>query len=228
MPKKKPVEQSAEWKAVFQRDLTDDVYARVLGYAEKISLKLHIIEGITDPGYAKSLVLDAVGDTLRGIRQWYPARRSLHSHLCSVVQSRAYHDTQRAIRRPHIAYHEPDDIDEQTGEVSLAETEMSLRRDEDHSRPEGAVVRAELFRRFCRTLRTLAADDAELVSLIDAYTTGCDNRAEVMKRLSWTLSKFVNVRRRLNTLLGRLPEDLRAAAFETVTRAALPARLLAA
>lgn len=126
MPKKKPVEQSAEWKVMFERELTDEVYARVLGYAEKVSGKLLDVEGISDRGYAKSLLLDAVDDTMRGIRQWDPARRSLHSHLCGVVQSRAYHDTKRAQRRPHIAYHEPDNADDQTGEASMAETEMSL------------------------------------------------------------------------------------------------------
>jgi hypothetical protein len=228
MPKKKPVAQTGEWKVAFARELTQDLYARVLGYAEKISGKLHDVEGISDRGYAKSLVLDAVADTMQGVRHWDPARRSLYSHLCGVVQSRAYHDTKRAQRRPHIAYHEPDNADDQTGEASIAETEMSLRRDDDRVRPEGALALAELICRFCGALRALAGDDADVVTLIDAYASGSDDRTDVMQRLGWTLPRFVNVRRRLNTLLSHVPADLRAAALDAVTRVTPPQHARAA
>lgn len=75
-----------------------------------------------------------------------------------------------------------------------------------------------MIRRFCGALRLLAGGDGEVVALIDTYACGCDDRADVMQRLGWTLPKFINVRRRLSTLIGHLPDDLRAAAMDAVTR----------
>ena len=228
MPKKSPVEPNKEWLELFERELTQSVYARVIAYADRIASKLHALEGIDDRNYAVMLVLDAIGDTVQGIRAWDPTRRSLASHLCGVVQSRIYHDTKRAQRRRHIAYHEPDHADEQTGEMSAAETEMSLRLDSDRAKPDGAVTLAELSHRFCGTLRVLASNDLEVLALIESYATGCQDRADVMHRNGWSVPEFVNVRRRLNTVLGHLPQELLDDARETVTAGAATERSRAA
>ena len=78
------------------------------------------------------VVLDAIADTLDGICVWDATRRPLRYHLLRVVNWRMSHDLQRARRRHHVAYHEPDDED---GAESAAEMEMSLRRDDERTRP---------------------------------------------------------------------------------------------
>jgi hypothetical protein len=222
VPKRKPVPQTEEWKATFAREMSPSLYSRLVGYADRISGKLHAVEGIEDRGYATTLALDAVGDTMQGIRRWDPLRRSLYSHLCGVVQSRAYHDTKRAQRWRRVAYHEPDHSDDATGENSHAETEMSLRREDLRARPDVAVTLVQLGGRFLEALRALAFEDDEVTELIECYVAGCPDRSEIMPRTGWSLPRFTNVRRRLDTLLRHLPDELRSDVHDVLSRPASP------
>ena len=222
MPKKAPTPQTAEWLARFKRDLTDDIIRDVGNYAEKVSAKLQSVEGVIDPGYADALVGDAIHDTMEGIRSWDPERRKLLSHLCGVVQSRAWADTKRAQRRRHIAFHEPDvDMDGEI-EASLIETEMSLRRDDWHTRPEGALALAQLRSHAFAWLHAGAGDDGELLDLIGCYEQGISSEPDIRARLGWSEGTFNNVHRRFKRLRARMPEDLRDEILEVLTR--LPAK----
>jgi hypothetical protein len=60
-------------------------------------------------------------------------------------------------------------------------------------------------------LRRAAAEDDEVIALLDSYAAGVTVRPEVLARLGWDLPRFVNVRRRLNSLVGSLPTELHEA-----------------
>ena len=220
MPRKAPSPPDAELLARIERELTQEVYAKVFVYAEMRAGGVMALEGRTDPQYAMCMVLDAVGDTLDGIRVWNPERRGLRHHLMRVVNSRISHDLGRARRRQHVVYDEPDD--EGNNETEL---EMSLRRDDTRTRPEGTLALRELRERVYGALRALAESDACVLALLGAYEDGCHDRADVMDRLGWPLAEYVNHRRRLNTMVRRLPGDLGAVALEAVTRAPTPAQM---
>jgi hypothetical protein len=220
MPKKAPAPPSAELLARIESELTQDIYAKVYVYAENRSGGLMALEGRKDPQYAMSMVLDAVADTLDGIRAWNPERRALRHHLMRVVNSRISHDLGRARRRRHVAYHEPDDDGEND-----AELEMSLRRDDARTRPEGALALRDVRERLYGALRVLAETDRDVLVLLGAYEDGYHSQGEVMARLAWSLAEFRKHRRRLNTIIRHLPDELRTAALDAVTRAPTPATM---
>jgi hypothetical protein len=213
MPYKRPTLPPPELVARVERELTPTLYETLLAWSETRAIGVLSLEGLSDPLYPAILVLDAIADTLDGVRTWNPERRPLRFHLMRVVNSRLSHDLERRRRRRHLPFHESEDSGE-----SLIEAEMSLRMDDPRSRPEGSLALAELRGRVYQELRTLAGDDADTLHLIATYADGAQDRAEVMAATGWTLGVFVNVRRRLNTLVRTLPAELREAATDALAR----------
>jgi hypothetical protein len=213
MPYKRPTVPPPELVARIERELTPALYATLLTWAETRAIGVLSLEGLSDPLYPASLVLDAIADTLDGVRTWNTEKRPLRFHLMRVVNSRLSHDLERRRRRRHLPFHESEDSGE-----SLVETEMSLHVDDARTRPEGSLALAELRARICHALRALAGDDADTLRLIAAYADGAHDRAEVMAATGWTLGEFVNVRRRLNTLIRNLPAEVREAVTDSLAR----------
>jgi hypothetical protein len=213
MPYKRATLPPPELVARVERELTPTLYETLLAWSETRAIGVLSLEGLSDPLYPAILVLDAIADTLDGVRTWTPERRPLRFHLMRVVNSRLSHDLERRRRRRHLPFHESEDSGE-----SLIEAEMSLRMDDPRSRPEGSLALAELRARVDQALRTLAGDDADTLRLIATYADGAQDRAEVMAATGWTLGVFVNVRRRLNTVVRALPAELREAATDALAR----------
>jgi hypothetical protein len=225
MPRKAPTPQTPEFLARVYRDMTPDVWRRLRAYAEKQSAKLHQLEGIHDPDYAANVASDAFVDTIDGVRTWDPSRRHLFSHLCGVVQSRIAHRVQHVTRFRHVAFHEPDDGDDNTSAVSLIETEMSLRLDDHRKRPDGAVTNAELRAKVYAAARELAAKDVEILAMLDAHESGALSEPEIIEHLGWTREHYFNVWRRFDRMRHKLPAELRDAALDVLTRGPIAASL---
>lgn len=214
MPKKEPTPPTPDVVAQLQRELTPDLLRKLRIWADRSCARLLTLEGRDDPAYVSIMVQDAIGDTFAGIRTWDPARRILRHHLARVIQSRVSHDVERARRRRHVSFHEVDD----SSDENPAAVAMSLRRDDERTRPDGRLAILEGRARLFGALRALAGDDAEVLALLDAYEAGHVRRDEAMARLGWTLPYHVNVRRRLDTLIRFVPPDVKATALEILTR----------
>ena len=218
MPKKAATPQTPEFLALVYREATDDVMRRVRGYADKVSAKLHSLEGIDDPDFAGHVVSDVFVDTADGVLAWDPSERHFYSHMCSMVQSRIANRVRHVTRFRHVAFHEPDDGDDNTSAVSLVETEMSLRADDQRKRPDGAVMNAELRAKVYAAARELAAKDEEILAMLAAHESGALSEPEVIEHLGWMRERYFNVWRRFDRMRRKLPAELREAARELLTR----------
>jgi len=214
MPKKEPTPPTPEVVAQLQRELTPDLLRSLRMWADRACARLLALEGRDDPAYVSIMVQDAIGDTYAGIRTWEPSRRILRHHLARVIQSRVSHDVERARRRRHVSFHEVDDSNDE----NPAAVAMSLRRDDERTRPDGRLAILEGRARLFVSLRALSSDDADVLALLDAYEAGHVRRDEAMAHLGWTLPHHVNVRRRLDTSIRCVPPDVKATALEILTR----------
>ena len=214
MPRKPPTPPSPEVLARMRRELTPDLFRRLQGWAEHACARLLAMEGRDDPGYPKAMVLDAIGDTYAGIRTWDPERVPFSYFLMRVMNSRLSHEMTRARVRRHIPFHASGDASDDTGMI----TAMSLQRDDERSRPEGQLARLEARARVLSSLRALAADDADVLLLLEGYAADDIRRDEVMARQAWTRGRHTNVRRRLATLVGHLPPDMLESGLDMLTR----------
>src|SRR5689334_17068741 len=112
MPYKRPTVPPPELVARIERELTAALYETLLTWAETRAIGVLSLEGLSDPLYPACLVLDAIADTLDGVRTWNPERRPLRFHLMRVVNSRLSHDLERRRRRRHLPFHETEDSGE--------------------------------------------------------------------------------------------------------------------
>ena len=214
MPKKEPTPQAPEVVAQLQRELTPDLLRTLRMWADRECARLLALEGRDDPAYVSIMVQDAIGDTYAGIRTWDPSRRILRHHLARVIQSSVSHDVERARRRHHVSFHEVND----SSDENPAAVAMSLRRDDERTRPDGRLAILEGRARLFCALRALASDDAQVIALLDAYEAGHVRRDEAMAYLGWTLPQHVNVRRRLDTSIRCVPPGVKATALEILAR----------
>jgi hypothetical protein len=224
MPKKAPVPVPPELLAHMYSEMSDEVWAKTLNYAEKVSGMLFSMEGIVDPSFAEHLVGDAFCDTAQGKRVWDPSKRHLYSHLCGVVQSKVAHHVKHQSRFRHLAYHEPEGGDDETSAVNAVEIEMSLRTADHRKRPDGAVTNAELREKTYAAARVLAKKDDQMLAMLSAHESGALSEPEVIEHLGWTSEHYFNVWRRFDRMRRKLPAELREAARELLTRGPVTAQ----
>ena len=136
MPKKPPLPPPLDVLRQIDRELTPRFLVDVTSWADRACGKLMAIEDRRDPHYAIEMVHAAVVDTCDGIRSWDPARVSLRRHLEQTINSRVWHECQRARRRRHVVF---DDLTESQDESVIA-VEMSLRHDDARARPDGGLA----------------------------------------------------------------------------------------
>ncbi len=217
MPKKVPVPPPPALIDQIKQEVAEPGFLSSLAsWTDRQCGRLLAIEGREDQGKATELLHSAVVDTCDGLRTWDPQRKPLRRHLEQVINSRLWHECERNRRRRHIPLDtvSMDDSQDEVGAI----VEMSLQREDRRTRPDGSFAQREVRSHLFATMRSLAGQDEELVALLDAYELGDVRRDEAMARLDWNLGTFVNVRRRLETILRRVPEELRAAAIDALTR----------
>lgn len=214
---KKPIEMSAEWMATFQREMTPRVQSIALGYCDRLLGTYQQAEGIEDLRSGHDYVSAAILDTMQGVRTWNPERMPLYRHLCRVIYSRVYHDRHRLKRQRMRSYHELNLDDENSTEVA-----MSLKRDDERKRPDGAVMLKELHENAWGWLRNTAKqrdDSADLLILIEQLAAGVTGEPEIRAATAWREQRYKNAVRRYRTLVRTMPPELASAVLDAVTRA---------
>lgn len=217
MSKKEPVVMDAEWMATFRRELTPKVQSIALGYCDRLLGAYHQAEGIEDLRCGHDYVDGAILDTMQGVRTWNPERMPLYRHLCRVVYSRVYHDRHRLKRQRTRSYHELNLDDENSVEVA-----MSLKRDDERKRPDGAVMLKELHEKAWAWLRANAAcrdDSADLIALVEALASGVAGEPAIRAITGWPEQRYKNAARRYATLVRAMPPELAASVLEAIVRA---------
>lgn len=153
-----------------------------------------------DDFYARELVQDAIDDTLEGVLAWDPARATLQHHLVSAIRSRTRHDYVQAQRFQHHSF----DVASASPRL-LADVESSLAA-------EATTTTLELSDATVRVLaaiRRIAANDADVLRLIDAYVQGATKKSDVMIVSGLTSKRYEAARKRQHRLVKQLPADVR-------------------
>jgi hypothetical protein len=192
---------SPVWRAQFKAQATQDMMDDVYGYVARRATWIEHQSGRRSPGLIREMIQDALGDTFAGVVTWDPTRCSLALHLKSVIRSRLSHEFERAEQFAHI------DV-EDAAEVELHEQLAK------QAASGGALQ--DYVEEFERQLRELAADDAAVLALLDAYLAGVTERAQVCRTTGLTKAAYHNAHRRLKRLADNLPENLRIAALAAI------------
>lgn len=195
-----------EWLEAFEDQLSAKdfmesmrVYAR--GQAKKVACYRKV-----DEYYASELVQNVLDETFRRKLTWDPARRDLAQHVMDAVRWRARNDYLRAKRYRHASL-DPDE----PGTFADVEAELAAQqtRREEHEacrRTTDAILAA---------LRVLAADDPEVLLLIDAYEEQAIKKVDVVQVSGLTSRQYKAARQRLFRLRDQLPKHLLSSASRT-------------
>ena len=165
------------------------------------------IENRSEPNKATEMVNAALVATCDGVRRWDPAARTLRRHLEQTINSWLWHECERSRRRRHIPL-DTTSVDDSQDEAAL-DVEMSLRREDPRTRPDGLFAQREVRAKVFAALRTRADRDPDLLALLDAYEAGILREGEVSAQLGLTENTFYNLLRRFKTARGYVPPDLR-------------------
>ena len=218
MPRKAPVPPPAEGVDRIKREgAAPGFLADLTAWADRQCGKLLSMEDRIDPHKATELVNAAVVDTCDGVRIWHPTARTLRRHLEQTVNSRLWHECERARRRRFVAL-APVNPDDSQDSAAALEVEVSERREDPRTRPDVLVAQHEVRARVFGLLRGDAARDPELLALLDAYEHGHHVEADAEARTGVAGQAFKNLVRRFKTIRHHLPAELRGAALEIMTR----------
>ena len=153
-----------------------------------------------DDFYARELVQDAIDDTLEGVLTWDPARASLEQHLFGAIQSRTRHDYVQAQKFQHHSF------DAATASPRLlADVETSLAA----SSTAASIDMSDATTRALTEIRRIAANDADVLRLVDAYVQGATKKLDVLSASAMNSKRYEAARKRLHRLVKQLPSDVR-------------------
>jgi hypothetical protein len=194
MPRKAAVPPPPEIADRIKREVaTPGFLSDLIAWADRQCGKLMSIEDRIDPHKALDLVNAAVVDTWDGVRVWHPEARTLRRHLEQTVNSRLWHECERARRRRFVPV-TPAAVDDSQDEAGGVEIEMSAQREDPRTRPDALVAQREVRARVFGALRAEAARDRELLALLDAYETGHHVESDAEARVGIAGQAFKNLR----------------------------------
>lgn len=189
---------SETWIDAFTDQCTDEMRIRAKQYATRRLRGIGKAGGHVDDYAARELVQDVLGDTLFGVVVWSPEAKSLQQHVEDVIHSRTFHQRVRTKRYPHQRIDAFDPASEHT--VARGEVEVSLT-----SRAAAPGFESQMFAsEVVGQVRTLAANDAQILRFLEAVLGGARGRTDVMHAASLTAKEFRNTRARLRRLVDKL------------------------
>jgi hypothetical protein len=199
-----PFLPSEQWIEAFTQQMTEpSFHDSMWRSAECYAGKLSHVRKVDPEAYALELVQDILDDTLEGKIAWDPARVSLRKHVRDAIKSRSRHDYRRACKRRHTSLDEGGEAMLDALAASSLETEP-----EQAERIRFAATIAE-------TIRAHAADDPEVVLVLDAYEQGARSRSEVLEVVALTKLQYDAAKKRLSRLIEELPNQLITGALRT-------------
>ena len=218
MPRKAPAPPPCEIVDRIKREVAAPGFlSDLITWTDRQCGKLLAIEDRIDPHKAIELVNAAVVDTCDGVRTWRPEARTLRRHLEQTVNSRLWHECERARRRRFLALG-PVNPDDSQDPAAALEIEVSERREDPRTRPDAQLAQREVRAKVFRVLRQRAGRDRELLALLDAYEMGHHRESDAEAHVGIDGQAFKNLVRRFKTIRGQVPADLRADAWEVMAR----------
>jgi hypothetical protein len=198
-------------------ELTAHLLERVKHYArQRVGAKR--VAGIPcfDPDVeAEHMATEAATLTILGHRTWNPSV-PLFQHLCGVV---------RSVSAEAVEHHNRLHTDT-LGRLSLedshgddAKLDLQLARDhgsEHTQRPKRAATLADARDHLVESLRIMSRGDDHVTMLLDAYQSGCEERADVLDCTGMSADEYRNARRRLDRLVDALPETIKDGAVDAL------------
>lgn len=188
---------SEAWIDAFDQQYSDALTELVNSYAARRVGGTR--KGSTRDGYARELVLTALGDTLMGKARWDPDTKSLRDHLWDAIKRRTLADWERAGRFPQAS------ID------TLPDRPSSIRDEAERTlRARGADTGGQEFAaETLAELRRCAARAPDVLALLDALQHEPTSRTEILVLTGFTPREYRAARRRLNRIVAALPLQLR-------------------
>lgn len=189
-----------EWIDAFEAQCTKELYKRLKRYAARRARGLARAGAAADDNYLCGLVQDALADTSLGVLRWDPGAKSLEAHARDTIAARAHHDRRHARRFPH------ESVDVLAGDgppTTMAEIEASLHQEPDAAGADPYARATEVIAR----LRTRAAQDREVLLLLDAFAEAPRDRKQVMEITGFSSAAYRNARSRLTRLVAQLSQD---------------------
>lgn len=164
-----PFTPSEDWIQKYKTQCTKKLIDGLNQYARTRALAVAATGKKVDDYYARSLVLDALGDTWLGITRWDPDKCNLGYHIYRTIEGRADKHRQHAEDFPH------DSLGEPSAESHFAERDASERVG-DPEKPVKRVFASEMLAK----IRELAAKDKHVLRILDAYNAGRETKEEVL------------------------------------------------
>lgn len=201
-----------------ERELTDELIDRLVGYAE---VRVLVKRRCGVPGYerkrdeAEVMVQDAIALTIIGHRTWNP-EVDLYDHLCGVLRSESTKEAAQALHRKVEALaHAPndgerEDVTDERKETSQHDQPVRAMR------PRSMMALTEAKRRLIEPLRIMARREPLVGMLLDAYESGCSTKREVRAVTGMTHDEYRSARRKLDTMLTHLPDNLSEGAHDAM------------
>lgn len=196
-----PFSPGDEWIDAFKRECTKRLRLDLNEYARNRARLVRRVGGRTDEWYAEDQVANAIADTLTGVVAWDPSAKPLYQHLEDTIKYRTRHDRERAKRVKHDRIDAPRTVDDK--QMTRGLVEASLRQDQSNDSADAAIFASEVIEQ----LRTLAADDHDLLGYLDAIVAGAEERTEIMEYAQLSIKAFRNTRLRLERLVDQLDMD---------------------
>ena len=164
-----PYAPSEDWIQKYKKQCTTSLINSLHQAARAKALSVAAAGKKVDDYYARSLVLDALGDTWLGITRWDPSKCNLGYHIYRTIERRVEKHRKHAEDFPHDALGEP------TEHSHFAECEASeLVGDPD--KPLKRVFASEMLAK----IRELAGKDKHVLRILDAYEARCETKEEVL------------------------------------------------
>lgn len=204
-------EPSPEFLAEFEKQAKRDELEGVYRYAAARVPMVARAGGRSDSVYAEELVQDALGDTLMGVVRWEPEKRTLAQHLMRTIRGRTKNEALHLRQFQHHSFLDRDD-DEASEMDPVAEEAALIVEDPRPATPFQRAIAADVM----AALRKHAAEDSGVLKMLVAYEEGASTREDVMRMTGMLASTYRNARRRLATLVAKLPTTLRLAAREAM------------
>lgn len=207
MPLRQPLPIDLEVKAALE-ELSSATLQKLIQFAKRGAYKLALAGVPIASDEHEQIVHDAIADTLSFEVTW-DRRVRVELHLFNVIRRRIWNALRSAQKKVRV----------QLEDLDTEEDASTVRHGAEL---EAALGRAQVTQQLYRVLRERAAPDAEVLSMLDAYSAGVTDRREVMAWTGLALPEVINARRRLDRLLDGLPDELRSAALAAMRNPDVP------
>lgn len=184
-----------DWIQQYQKQATAKLIAGLHQFARTRALTVADAGRKVDDYYARELVLDALGDTWLGVVRWDPTKCSLGYHVVRTIEGRADKHRKQALQRPH------DTLGDETPASRFAERAASELVGDD----ELPIMRMHASETLAR-VRRLAANDAPVLRILDAYDAGCETKEDVLAHAKMKSRTYHNAYGRLRRIVRHLTD----------------------